>query len=161
MADQLCIFVENKPGKLEAITKALAEARINVRGISMADAGEFGVVRLIAGDPERAAQVLKEARFTVSRRRIVVALIDDEPGSLHRVLELLSAQRINIGDCYGIVLSEPATSERATSERGSPAAPAAPRRAAVVLEVEKFPEAERVLSEAGIRLLADEAIYSI
>ena len=142
MADQLCIFVENKPGKLEAITKALAEARINVRGFSMADAGEFGVVRLIAGDPERAVQVLREARFTVSRRRIVVALIDDAPGSLHRVLELLSARRINIGDCYGIVLG-------------------AGNRAAMVLEVEKFPEAERVLTEAGIRLLPDEAIYSI
>ncbi len=142
MADQLCVFVENKPGKLEAISKALAEARINLRGISVASAGEFGVVRIIAGDPDRAFHVLREARFTVSRRRIVVALIEDAPGSLHRVLELLSAQAINLEDCYGIVLGEQ-------------------RHAAVVLEVEKFPEAERVLKGAGVRLLSDEAIYSI
>ena len=142
MADQLCVFVENKPGKLEAITKVLAEARINVRGFSMADAGEYGVVRLIAADPQRALRALREARFTVSLRRIAVALIDDEPGSLHRVLGLLSAQRINIGDCYGIMLGEG-------------------HRAAMVLEVEKFPEAERVLTGAGIRLLPDEAIYSL
>jgi hypothetical protein len=142
MADQLCVFVENRPGKLEAISKALSDGRINLRGISMASAGEFGVVRIIAGDPDRACRVLREARFTVSRRRIVVALIEDVPGSLHRVLELLSSRSINIEDCYGIVLGEG-------------------RQAAVVLEVEKFPEAEQVLQAAGIELLSDERIYSI
>jgi len=142
MGVQLAVFLENRPGKLEAITKILAEAQVNIRGISMASEGEFGVLKILANDPEKALRVLKEHHYTVSRRTVVVALIEDRPGGLHELLAALSAHRINIEDCYGIVLEEG-------------------RRAAIVLDVERFPEAEAVLTASGVKLLSDRELSSL
>ena len=136
MSVQLAVFMENRPGKLETITKDLAEAGINIRGISMASEGEFGVLKILADDPEKAFRVLKEHHYTVSRRTVEIALIDDRPGGLHELLTTLSGRNINIDDCYGIALEEG-------------------RRAAIVLDVERYPEAEAVLREHGVRLLGE------
>jgi hypothetical protein len=133
---QLAVFLENRPGKLESVTKALAEAGVNIRGFSMASEGEYGVLKILADDPEKAFRVLKEHHYTVSRRTVEIALIDDRPGGLHELLTTLSGRDINIEDCYGIVLEEG-------------------RRAAIVLDVERYPEAEAVLREHGVRLLGE------
>ena len=122
MSVQLAVFLENRPGKLESVTKALAEAGVNIRGFSMASEGDYGV--------------LKEHHYTVSRRTVEIALIDDRPGGLHELLTTLSGRNINIDDCYGIALEEG-------------------RRAAIVLDVERYPEAEAVLREHGVRLLGE------
>ena len=142
MAYHLSVFVENQPGKLERITRTLADAGLNIRAFSMASAGEFGVVRVLVSDPEKGFAALKDARFTVSRRRILVALIDDRPGSLHELLVTLSSNRVNVEDCYGFVL-----------EGG--------RKAAIVLEVEKVPEAERALAGTSIHIVPDDEIYRL
>ena len=136
MRVQLAVFLENHPGKLESITKDLAEAGVNIRGISMASEGDFGVLKILADDPEKAFRVLKERQYTVSRRTVEIALIDDRPGGLHELLTTLSTQNINIEDCYGITLEEGC-------------------RAAIVLDVERFPEAEAVLRQRGVRLLGE------
>ena len=142
MGVQLSVFLENKPGKLEAITKILAEAGINIRGISMASEGEFGVLKMLVSDPGKAQQVLKAHHFTVSERNVVVAIIADRPGALHNLLLTLSAQKINIEDCYGIVLEEGG-------------------QAAIVLDTEQFPEAAKVLQDNQIWLLSDDELYSL
>jgi hypothetical protein len=134
---QLAVFMENHPGKLEAITQALAQAGVNIRGFSMASEGEFGVLKILADEPEKALRVLKERHYTVSRRTVEIALIDDHPGSLHALLAALSARNINIEDCYGVALEEG-------------------KQAAIVLDVERFPEAEAVLRERGVRLLGEQ-----
>jgi hypothetical protein len=136
MRIQLAVFLENQPGKLESVTKALADAGVNIRGFSMASEGEYGVLKILADDPEKAWRVLKEHHYTVSRRTVEIALIDDRPGGLHELLTTLSGRRINIEDCYGITLEEGC-------------------RAAIVLDVERFPEAEAVLKERGVRLLGE------
>jgi len=133
---QLAVFLENRPGKLESVTKALAEAGVNIRGFSMASEGDYGVLKILADDPEKAFRVLKEHHYTVSRRTVEIALIDDRPGGLHELLTTLSGRNINIDDCYGIALEEG-------------------RRAAIVLDVERYPEAEAVLREHGVRLLGE------
>jgi hypothetical protein len=133
---QLAVFLENRPGKLESVTKALAEAGVNIRGFSMASEGEYGVLKILADDPEKAFRVLKEHHYTVSRRTVEIALIDDRPGGLHELLTTLSGRDINIDDCYGIALEEG-------------------RHAAIVLDVERYPEAEAVLREHGVRLLGE------
>ena len=69
MAYHLSIFVENKPGKLEGITKILAEQEINIYGIYVASAGEFGVVKIITNRLAEAYQLLKDEGFTVSKRK--------------------------------------------------------------------------------------------
>jgi hypothetical protein len=142
MAHHLSIFMENKPGKLERITKILSDNHINLRGVSMASGGEFGVVKILVNDPDTTLRLLKEQHITASKRRIIVALIDDRPGGLHELLVTLSSNHVNIEDCYGFVLEDKKT-------------------AAVVLEVETNPEAVEVLKAKGIRTLRDDEIYSI
>ncbi len=136
MGFQLSVFMENQPGKLEAITKILAEAEINIRGISMASEGEFGVVKIIVDDSGLAYQILRERHFTVSKRRTIMVEIKDRAGGLHQLLCLLSANNINIEDCYGIALGEG-------------------EKAVIVLEVDQVQDALSVLENRGITILSD------
>ena len=142
MAYHLSIFVVNEPGKLEKITRVLSESGLNIRAVSMASTGEHGVIRVLVNDPDRGCAALKEARFTVTKRRILVAMIDDRPGAMHELLVTLTTARINVEDCYGFVIEEG-------------------RKAAIVFEVEKFPEAERALGGTTIRLVSDAEIYRL
>ena len=142
MAFHLSVFVVNEPGKLEKITRVLSEAGLNIRAFSVSSAGEFGVVRILVGDPDKGYAALKENHFTVTKRRILVALIDDRPGALHELLVTLSTARVNVEDCYGFVL-----------EGG--------RKAAIVCEVEKFPEAEKALAGTKVHFISDDEIYRL
>jgi hypothetical protein len=142
MAWHLSVFVVNEPGKLEKITRVLSEAGLNIRAVSMASTGEFGVVRVLVNDPRRGLEALRDSRFTVAMRKILVAQIDDAPGAMHGLLVTLSAARVNVEDCYGFVIEEG-------------------KKAAIVFEVEKFPEAERALEGTGIHLLTDAEIYRL
>lgn len=142
MAYHLSIFVENKPGKLEKITKIFMDNNINLRAVSVASGGEFGVVKVLVNDPDKASRLLKEQNITASQRRILIVLVDDRPGGLHHLLSSLSSASINIEDCYGFVLEDKKT-------------------AAIVLEIEKYPEAEKVLKEKDIRVLTDQETYSL
>jgi hypothetical protein len=142
MAYHLSIFAANESGKLEKITRVLAEARLNIRAISVASAGEFGVVRVLVNDPDKGFEALKKHSFTVSKRRILVALIDDAPGAMHDLLVTLAAASVNVEDCYGFVIEEG-------------------KRAAIVFEVEKFPEAEKALARTKIHLVPDSEIFKL
>jgi hypothetical protein len=142
MAFQLSVFAENKPGKLEKITKILSEKELNVRGFSIASAGDFGVLKIIVDNPEMAYNILKENHITVSKRKIIAVQIDDKPGSLHNLLTILSENKINIEDCYGISV-------------------AYNKSAAIILEIDEFPETETILMKNNIKLLSDKEIYSI
>jgi hypothetical protein len=142
MAYHLSVFVVNEPGKMEGITRALAEAGVNIRAVSMASAGEFGVVRVLVSDPDAGLEALRRARFTVAKRRILVAEIPDRPGAMHELLVTLAAARVNVEDCYGSVIEEG-------------------RKAVIVCEVEKFPEAEKALAGTGVHLVSDAEIYKL
>jgi hypothetical protein len=138
----LSVFVENKPGKIESITRALAEQRINILGITIASRGEFGVVKILPNDPDRAFDVLRARQFTVSRRDVVIAIIPDRPGSLHELLDALSRQGANLEDCYGFVLAKG-------------------KEAAVVMEVRDVGAAQRALESLDVRLLSDADVHSL
>ncbi len=139
MVIELSVFMENRPGKLEAITRILAESGINIRGISVASEGEFGVIKIIVSEPDRAYGVLRENHFTVSKRKMVMVEIKDKPGGLHDLLVLLSMNRINIEDCYGIALEEG-------------------KKAAIILEVGQFPRTEKILRGEGYTVLSDQEL---
>ncbi len=136
MAYQLSVFVDNQPGKLDKLTGILGSNNVNVNSITIASAGEFGIVKIIVDDVEKGEQALKTANFAVSKKKIIMAVIQDRPGKLHEIISLLSSKQINIEDCYGYQLH-------------------GKNEAVIVMEIEKFPEAEKVLKEAGIRLLSD------
>ena len=134
MAEHLSIFLENKPGKLEKVTHVLATANINIHFISVASLGEFGVIKTIVDQPDKAHTALKENHFTVSQRKILIASIEDRPGNLHELLALLSANEINIEDCYGFPIKE-------TGKIG------------MVLESDTYPKIEEVLSLNNINCI--------
>ncbi len=142
MATHLSVFVENKPGKIESITGTLSEAGVNLLGITIASRGEFGVVKILPSDVQTAQRVLTDAHFTVSARRIVVAIIPDRPGSLHTILAGLSKHSINVDDCYAFVLG-------------------AGDKAAAVIETEALAEAEALLLDMGVQVLSDEDIHTL
>jgi hypothetical protein len=142
VATHLSVFVENRPGKIESITAALAEAGVNLLGITIASRGEFGVVKILPSDIRAATRALTDGGFTFSPRRIVVAMIPDTPGSLHDVLHALAKRSINVDDCYAFVLG-------------------AGDKAAAVLEIEAIEEAEGLLASMGIRVLSDDEIHTL
>jgi hypothetical protein len=142
MAHHLSVFVVNEPGKLEKITRVLTEKGLNIRALSMASTGEFGVVRVLVNDPDAGLAALRDHKFTVTKRRILVAMINDAPGAMHELLVTLSARNVNVEDCYGFVIQEG-------------------KKAAIVFEVEKFPEAEKALAGSTVRLIGDADIYRL
>ncbi len=101
--EQLSIFLENKPGGLEEVTRIMKDAGINIRTLSLADTTDFGILRLIVNDVDRASQVLKEQGYRISRTIVVAVEVPDRPGGLHSILEVLSKDGINVEYLYAFV----------------------------------------------------------
>jgi hypothetical protein len=101
--EQISIFLENKPGGLEEVTRILKDAQINIRTLSLADTTDFGILRLIVNDVDVASRVLKEHRFRISRTTVVAVEVPDRPGGLHSILEVLSKNGINVEYLYAFV----------------------------------------------------------
>jgi len=101
--EQISIFLENKPGGLEEVTRILKDAQINIRTLSLADTTDFGILRLIVNDVDMASRVLKEHGFRFSRTTVVAVEVPDRPGGLHSILEVLSKNGINVEYLYAFV----------------------------------------------------------
>ena len=97
---QLAVFVENRAGRLSEICGLLGRAGINILGFSIADSAEYGIFRIIVADPEKAAKLLRESHFTVSRREVLCVDIPHRPGGLAEALGLLSSAGINVEYMY-------------------------------------------------------------
>ncbi len=87
--EQISVFIENETGGLADVVGVLAKGAVDIRAMSIADHPDFGIVRLIADDTDRAAFALKDAGFTVRRTPVVAVLIPDRPGGLAKTLEAL------------------------------------------------------------------------
>ena len=105
-AEQLSIFLENRAGRLAEVTHALAEAGINIRALSLADTSDFGILRMIVCDHEKAKTILKEKGFTLGRTSVVAVEVADNPGGLDAVLQLVSRHGINVEYMYAFVQRE-------------------------------------------------------
>jgi hypothetical protein len=101
--EQISIFLENKPGGLENVTRILRDANINIRTLSVADTSDFGIVRLIVDHVADTVRVLKENGYTISRTNVVAVEVPDQPGGLHSILEVLAKAGINIEYMYAFV----------------------------------------------------------
>jgi len=100
---QLSIFVENKLGRLAEVTRILAEEKIDISALVLSDTTDFGVLRLIVNDAERAQSILKQNEFTVRLTDVVVVSISDETGSLSTVLKVLDKEAIEIEYMYAFL----------------------------------------------------------
>ena len=75
--EQISVFLENKAGRLAEVTRLLAEAAINIRALSLADTSDFGILRLIVNDNDRAKEVLSKNGFTVGRTDVVAVEVEE------------------------------------------------------------------------------------
>jgi hypothetical protein len=101
--EQISIFIENRSGRLAQITSFLGEAGINIRAMSLADTSDFGILRLIVNDVEKAVDVLKQKGFTVRLSHVVAVEIKDRPGELGGFLTALEEAGLNVEYMYAFV----------------------------------------------------------
>ncbi len=139
---QISIFLENKSGRLAQVTKVLGENGINIRALSIADTTDFGILRLIVNDPDKAYQVLKQDGFTLSATDVIAVEVTDRPGGLAGVLQILDQAKINIEYLYAFLQKSSAA-------------------ALVVFRVEQLEEAIKTLQESGTRILSGEEVYKL
>ena len=98
---QLSVFLENKPGHVYKICKTLGDAGVNIYSLSLADTSQFGILRLIVKDTDEASKILVKAGFIVNIATDVLAIkIENKPGLLAQVSEVLSENNVNLEYAY-------------------------------------------------------------
>ncbi len=140
MTKQINVFVENKPGRFKKITGILAENGINIRAIEIQDRGDYGIMKLLVNDPRLAHVVLTEAGLAAALRDVVAIAIEDKPGSLFHLAELINDRGINMLDAYGFVTQTQ-------------------KEAIWCVEVEHPEDVVRLVKEAGYRVLSEDELY--
>ena len=139
-AKQLSIFLENKSGRLTEVTDVLGEAGVNLSAMSIADNSDFGILRCIVSDPEKAYKVLKEAHFAVKITDVIGFVCPNTSGSLAVVLRYLSQKDIFIEYMYSFANGDVAH---------------------VVIRPSDLDACERVLEEKKVELMADSDLYQL
>ncbi len=100
---QISIFLENTGGRIAEATSILAKADINIRAMSLADTTDFGVLRLIVSDVDKAETALKAQGFTVGKTNVVAVQVEDKPGGLNAILQILAQADINVEYIYALL----------------------------------------------------------
>jgi len=98
---QISIFIENKPGHLRNACRLLADAGIDVESMALADTEQFGILRFIVKDWEKAKHVFENEGLVVRESEMVAVSVDDRPGGLADVLDVLDQTQLNIEYMYG------------------------------------------------------------
>jgi len=142
IAYQLSIFAENKPGRLAKVTAILAREKINIRAITIASSEAFGVINILADDPEKAHKVLDAAGLTVSLKPVIAVVIPDKPGGLDTLIQLLSDDGVNVENAYGFVLESW-------------------EKAVFVIEVDQLEKTEKVLKDSRFETLDAAALAAV
>lgn len=100
---QISVFAENRTGAILEITAVLKDANINIRALCIADTADFGVVRLIVDDTDKALEALRSHSLTVLETPVMAIKIDDDPGAFHGILEALYEKVITVEYSYAYV----------------------------------------------------------
>ena len=140
---QISVFVENKPGAMCAMTGVLADNNIDMRALSLAETADFGIVRIIVDDLEKATNVLQEAGYIHSVSPVVGVAIPDTPGGLNHVLSALSESQVNVEYMYAFLGGKDT------------------EHAYMIFRVEDHKAAARALTAAGIRVVDQEEIAGL
>lgn len=138
---QLSIYVENKPGEMAKVVRAISGAGINIRAMSLADTKDFGVLRLIVSDPDKMKEILAEDTI-VTTTQVIAVEMDDKEGALYNVLQVLEENSINVEYMYAFTGT-------------------VPNKAYVVLRVDDLAEAESILTAKGIPMLTEESMTNV
>lgn len=142
IAYQLSVFSENKPGRLAAVTKILSAEKINIRATTIATSDTFGVINLIVDDPKRAEAVLTKEGMMCRLREVLAVVIEDKPGGLDRLTQLLAQEGVNINNAYGFVLESR-------------------EKAVFVVDVDQIEKTSKLLENNKFKTLDAEALDAI
>ena len=93
---QISIFLENRKGRLYDVCSLLGDNGINIRALTIAETENFGVLRIVTSDAEKAVKVLKDNGFAANITDVVIVEVEDRPGGLAKVLKILNDNKINI-----------------------------------------------------------------
>ncbi|GAB6035683.1 ACT domain-containing protein [Fundidesulfovibrio butyratiphilus] len=140
--EQISIFLENRAGRLEEVTRVLAENDISIRALSLADTSDFGILRLIVSDHEKAKKALKDIGFTVGRTSVVAVEVADKPGGLYTILNILSHGGINVEYMYAFVQDPKQT-------------------ATIIFRFDKTDQAIELLLKNNITIIPGEKLYDL
>ena len=105
LVKQVSIFVENTTGRLADVTRILADAGIDLKAATIADAAEFGILRCIVEDADAAKKILNEKGFNASVSEVIAVSLDNKPGGFHRVLQILADEKIGVKYIYSTIKS--------------------------------------------------------
>ncbi len=100
---QISVFVDNRPGRLASVAGVLREEKIDIRAISMADAPDFGIFRIVVEDWERGRAALKRAGFVTEVSDVIAVAVEDRPGGLADILEVFAEHQLNVEYMYAFL----------------------------------------------------------
>jgi hypothetical protein len=136
----LAVFVENKPGQSARITRILADAGVNICWVTIANSGSFGVMKFLVDKCDLAVQSLRQQGLMVSLLEALALEVENKPGSLQAVADLLGRNQINLDNCSGFV---------------------AHNRAILLIETHQLAPARAILEKQGLRLLSQEEMLHL
>jgi hypothetical protein len=134
---QLSVFIANESGRVSQVTGVLGDGGINIRGFSVSDTADYGILRLVVDRPEEAHALLKRAGFTVKETDVICILLPDVPGGLAGVLKIVSDAGVNIEYVYSLISTY------------------------VVLNVADVDRAVALLKDRPVRLVSQEEIAAV
>lgn len=139
---QLSIFMENKPGQLVKVTETLKDAGIDIRAMSLADTKDFGIVRMIVSDTDKAQSAMRDKGFMSTITQVMCIAMDDHPGGLSKITELMAQADVNIDYLYACIT-------------------VIGKDAYIVMHVDDEKKASKVLADAGIKMVSAEEIAKL
>lgn len=142
LVKQISVFLENKSGRLAEVTKTLSKNMIDIRALYIADTTEYGILRMIVDQPDKALKLLSDSGFTVSSTNVIAISVQDVPGTLDNALEVLSDNNISVEYLYAFV-------GRTSTD------------AIVVIRVENPDYTADVMEKAGIKVIDTSEVYGL
>ena len=139
---QISVFMENKVGPWAEITTLLAQHQINMRALSVAETQDFGILRIIVEEPEKAEQVLKDNQIIFRESSVLAVLMEDRPGSMAAVVDLLAQAGIPVEYAYAFITRQA-------------------DNACLILKVKEDEAAEALLEKEGVRSLSEQELNTL
>ncbi len=136
----VAVFAENKPGQTAYVTQILADANINIRWVTIASTGDFGVMKFLVSDCDLAYQALKHQGLVASLLEVLAVEVQDKPGALQAVAACLARNHINLDNTSGFVANN---------------------RAVLIIESQELSGARVILEKHGVRVLTQEEMLSL
>ena len=136
---QLSVFIENREGRLEQVTEVLASEGINILSLSMADTTEYGLLRMIVSNPQKAKKALTDEGFSAMLTDVIAVKLEDRVGELHKMTHILCGLNLNIEYMYALASSG---------------------KRAMIVKASDGNAAVKALTEGGLELFSNEEMCS-